>query len=573
MAHLQPESVEYQENLESYLRFSRKELQVLCKHNKLPANRSHSELAKSLASFFEKKDAGPRPLEEKCISFVPYMEPTNSENHLEDKSKDFTGVCQRRRPFDSTNKAGNGDRGPVAANNQQIEKDSGLCSKWRLGETLKDSKKYSELSANCQIVRGHASSNSGTHNSVPNIMPRAAKDSTTDSLSSDEGISTSEMPSFQFFVMSEEGLNLYVDLNSSPTEWMTSLKNETSISLKMQESKSRFLPSRTGNFSEEADAMKSSQFQDTGRNLRCDTIDRNNRCTVSNLSSNSDNCQSVAPQLEHHFGSSDSSAITSTSIPVSTLEYLDGNQTFPSHATTLSDQVIMAYDSSCPGDNNAFSDDLIDASSVMEIGNAQVPCISGGPAGTTDLEQMECPSLKNYDESNNNEINGFGNSLASISEKNDLLKSDGTEMIGLTSHKVNLVEDNDTCRVFIERGTKVDPTEGADDHDRSSICGFGGHVGLDCSVTQAHTRKGKSTQIEEKEASECERSQKSLENNSKRSHSPEFREESPTKRHHSDVENKSGMMVSLRITRASVRETIRESVPCPRRSARLLKEN
>jgi len=45
--------MEHQESLELYLNLSRRDLQVLCKSNKLPANRSHTELAKSLASFFK----------------------------------------------------------------------------------------------------------------------------------------------------------------------------------------------------------------------------------------------------------------------------------------------------------------------------------------------------------------------------------------------------------------------------------------------------------------------------------------------------------------------------------------
>ncbi|RRT52303.1 hypothetical protein GW17_00023962 [Ensete ventricosum] len=44
--------MDYQ-NLNFYLKKSRKELQKLCKQNDLPANRSHAQLAKSLVSLFK----------------------------------------------------------------------------------------------------------------------------------------------------------------------------------------------------------------------------------------------------------------------------------------------------------------------------------------------------------------------------------------------------------------------------------------------------------------------------------------------------------------------------------------
>lgn len=41
------------EDVDFYCGFSRKELQSLCKKYNLPANRSSSDMAESLASFFE----------------------------------------------------------------------------------------------------------------------------------------------------------------------------------------------------------------------------------------------------------------------------------------------------------------------------------------------------------------------------------------------------------------------------------------------------------------------------------------------------------------------------------------
>ncbi|KAF3336595.1 hypothetical protein FCM35_KLT19181 [Carex littledalei] len=47
----------YKESYEAYINLSRKELQGLCKRHNLPANKCQSELAKSLASYFKKKNS------------------------------------------------------------------------------------------------------------------------------------------------------------------------------------------------------------------------------------------------------------------------------------------------------------------------------------------------------------------------------------------------------------------------------------------------------------------------------------------------------------------------------------
>jgi hypothetical protein len=47
------------EDVDFYCGFSRKELQSLCKKYNLPANRSSSDMAESLASYFEKNNLNP----------------------------------------------------------------------------------------------------------------------------------------------------------------------------------------------------------------------------------------------------------------------------------------------------------------------------------------------------------------------------------------------------------------------------------------------------------------------------------------------------------------------------------
>ncbi|XP_041012952.1 uncharacterized protein LOC121256265 isoform X2 [Juglans microcarpa x Juglans regia] len=57
-------------------------------------------------------------------------------------------------------------------------------------------------------------------------------------------------PSFEFYVMSEEGINLHVDLNSSPSDWTKRLKNEVYISEGVHRDRSRSLHCDLGKFGE-----------------------------------------------------------------------------------------------------------------------------------------------------------------------------------------------------------------------------------------------------------------------------------------------------------------------------------
>lgn len=56
--------------------------------------------------------------------------------------------------------------------------------------------------------------------------------------------------SFEFYVMSEEGINLYVDLNSSPSEWTKRFKNEVYICEGVHRNKSGSLHQDLGHFGE-----------------------------------------------------------------------------------------------------------------------------------------------------------------------------------------------------------------------------------------------------------------------------------------------------------------------------------
>ncbi|XP_078165010.1 uncharacterized protein LOC144559756 isoform X2 [Carex rostrata] len=74
----------YKESYEAYINLSRKELQGLCKKHNLPANKCQSELAKSLASYFKKKNSSLVDTGRKA-SLIPAkrksQEKTSDKNH------------------------------------------------------------------------------------------------------------------------------------------------------------------------------------------------------------------------------------------------------------------------------------------------------------------------------------------------------------------------------------------------------------------------------------------------------------------------------------------------------------
>ncbi|OVA04585.1 hypothetical protein BVC80_1713g14 [Macleaya cordata] len=89
------------------------------------------------------------------------------------------------------------------------------------------------------------------------------------SLVSSNGSSIQVPPaSFQFYVRSEEGINLCVDLNSSASDWIKSLKSEVCINRKVQNSNCRVLHRELRIFREIAEQMKASSIGNIGVDLQ-----------------------------------------------------------------------------------------------------------------------------------------------------------------------------------------------------------------------------------------------------------------------------------------------------------------
>lgn len=637
-SHFEIELMDYQVNLEMYLNLSRKELQGLCKSNYLPANRSKTELAQSLASFF-KKNVHLAPSKEKLngpmeLSFCKsFMQDTKSKGTSENNDK---GECEERSIQDSDRhkvspcvegKGGDDTQHPTSG--KQMENishvdaqtaenaynivvnavcpntksphvfalatsgagngcpvtDGQLNSNCDVDRPSTELYKLPELIKHGQKLLNYAVPSSEVHKlaSVRNDQQRDVDCYPEGRILSPKRDVTKAMPSFQFFVASNEGIDLHVDLNSSPLEWIRGLKDGVSETLDPQHHKSIILPNRSEELVTVNGCLKISQIGNIGGNG-----ERNSGCTTSTLSSVSEICQSEGCQPDATVVSSESSLLTTISPPVETSVGLDGNRVISSFCATHSDgQESLTTTIACPGNGNALPQDLVDASlrtdkcNAVQLGTSVKPIENGGILSleeTRKPKELEYPIFHNAVDVSNN----VDHVLASSFEENKLLKHGEIENHILTSEK--LENDNSACVVSGETGPNEGSSEVAVNRSRSpSAYGLGGRLPIDSSgsaddIPTLHACIHGSPIVKDPVATlkdglvkktPVKEIKNSSERNPKRSHNPEVNEEIQNKRHQSGDENNSGMVVNLRTARTSAKDAISEEVLRPRRSTRL----
>ncbi|KAF3961489.1 hypothetical protein CMV_013899 [Castanea mollissima] len=234
------------ENEDFYYNLPRKELQSLCKKYGLPANRSHSELATLLISYLENKSLNSKSSVERVggingasppTSSIPQLQPGALFNPAGDARKDGNGFILCLREEDK--------KGNCSQNIKYHDKDAFGGSVCHLKEM-----------SHSHIVFQHEKSGLN-HNETLGECPENAIAASI--------IKSPRVPSasFEFYVMSEEGINLYVDLNSSPSEWTKRFKNEVYICEGVHRNKSGSLHQDLGHFGE-ANKQTENSFIDTG---------------------------------------------------------------------------------------------------------------------------------------------------------------------------------------------------------------------------------------------------------------------------------------------------------------------
>ncbi|XWS09325.1 hypothetical protein CRYUN_Cryun40dG0075600 [Craigia yunnanensis] len=266
-----------------YHSLSRKELQSLCKKYGLPANRSSSYMTKSLASYLENQRLGSMSAEERRLygnqeAGLPLapklqLQPGASLNSSKDTGKDCYGLISC--PLDRCN-GGNYSQAVkcnalgCCTGDKFYQKDgySGGSIFFQQAPqsqfvTQNDDSvfKNKEFPAICFNRNCPSLMRDGKMNDMPQIEQKETNGGTCSNetaLPSSINTPTVSPSSFQFHVSSEEGINLYVDLNSNPSEWVEKLRSEVSICQNMSHSKSQTFHNEIGCFGESSIQMKNS---------------------------------------------------------------------------------------------------------------------------------------------------------------------------------------------------------------------------------------------------------------------------------------------------------------------------
>lgn len=263
-------------NEDVYYNLSRKELQSLCKKYGLPANRSHSELATLLISYLENKKLNSISSVERSrlsgineasppTSTIPQLQPGAQFNPAGDARKDGHGFILCLREED---KQGNCSQ-TIKSNDLSCcftakydDKDGfgGSCNLKEMPHSHiviqhdKSGFNHKEPLRECSSNTYLGFARDGTVEDMPQIkysnIDVGACPVGNAIASSIKTCPRVPSPSFEFYVMSEEGINLYVDLNSSPSEWTNRFKNEVYICEGVHSNKSRSLHQDLGQFGE-----------------------------------------------------------------------------------------------------------------------------------------------------------------------------------------------------------------------------------------------------------------------------------------------------------------------------------
>ncbi|XVF65559.1 hypothetical protein PTKIN_Ptkin09bG0258600 [Pterospermum kingtungense] len=393
---------------------SRKELQSLCKQYGLPANRSSSDMAKSLSSYLENQRLGSMSAREGFygiqeaelpLSVKLQLQSGAQVNSFMDTGEDCYGLISC--PADRCN----------GRNYSQAAKPNalGCCT----GQKFCDKDGYSgdsvifqqtpqsQFATQCDdcgsknkefpticFNRNCLSLRDGMMNDMPQIEQ---KDTNIDACSNETAFHSSintpiASPSFQFHVSSEEGINLFVDLNSNPSEWVEKLKSEVSICQNMSHSKSQTFHNELGHFGESSTQTKNS-FQ-----LEVDAWRIKDGHMHSGLMPSLIIKENNPLQLDHPNGdivSLGSTVMTQGATAVEVSEHLEGDQGLTlSKAPPGSQEQIIFSGASSTKDGRLITLDSSINSPMEKLASDAVINISDGPLNILATEHQN-PKLEN----------------------------------------------------------------------------------------------------------------------------------------------------------------------------------
>ncbi|XP_077229337.1 uncharacterized protein LOC143862217 [Tasmannia lanceolata] len=615
-----------------YLNLSRKELQGLCKKHGLPANRSKSHLVNLLVSFFKGKNASPATSgEERPSDFVEGsplascmsdLKPKATMNSSGETIKDIV-VHKRNVEASDVDSYGPSRRSKEKVGYDKVQSRTGNRVETSSQMEAETSDKVSDGSADvvCNPANNGTTEGFGCSTSDPrtvdmqHVAPTHPRDITARlQVGCDEnGVnyrkynplncnSNSEIdnlqqihsrnikvgssndnrmevpPSFQFFVRSDEGINLCVDLSSSPSNWVKSLKDEVCMQQRMNPSKSRVLHQELRLLGDNVEHMKilvkypetSLQTKESECNIDSRAIKSPVRSTVIQ------DCNSGAYHLESANEPLRSSAITSNGFPVENLRHLE------------EDKRVMP--SACIPNSDIQN---------KNTSNLDVNMISDGPYFPNSLE-CQLSKIASNPEKSEAHIVSFSNVVSGVSEKvNPPLCGEIHEDFSSS----NIISHEKHSGYSASGSLEMQLARVTFDYEGTSAppCHFGDQQGLDCPKNNLQLEKGgladhqlekeaccklgspvvdptsvlpeeegRSALINEKESSECSQFDNLLDMTSKRTHSSEFQEESPSRRLRNKSENPHNAHAKSILMNLRSSKNLGQEQLLPRRSKRLV---
>ncbi|KAF9679157.1 hypothetical protein SADUNF_Sadunf07G0110800 [Salix dunnii] len=260
---------------EYFRKLSRKELQSLCKKCSLPARKSSSEMVESLAFYSMRKglnlvSSGTNicGVQDALLhtSLMPPMQPKPALNPIKDSFELIS--CPREEIY-------KGNRN-LKSNNLESFIGSGSYNKESFGGLISNFQEVSPSQFFSQYAGSHVNFNKrqlSPGDRVEDSPQFHGRDINTVASSKEIAlpsiITTANVSaSFEFYVSSEEGIKLCVDMNSSPSEWIKKYKNQVSFCDNVVNTKSRSLHEELGCIGESNKKLKSSVLQtiDSGQN-------------------------------------------------------------------------------------------------------------------------------------------------------------------------------------------------------------------------------------------------------------------------------------------------------------------
>ncbi|KAA8527286.1 hypothetical protein F0562_034617 [Nyssa sinensis] len=387
-----------------YCGLSKKELQDLCKKYGLSPHKTKSSLVNSLNSYFERKNLGllpPAGRSSVCsTSLMPQLQLGAHSSSMADGRKGSYGIItcpggeenRGNKPLTiKYNGLGSctGTESYDKASGVEISEDFGY-SMYKIRDTshLTNKKRKTSHSKKRNLAFAREVGMGNMHQIQHRNISHGA--CLADNASTSTMKSSTALPSFEFYVRSEEGINLIVDLNSSPSDWPKRLENGVCLCQTMHENKFRSFCEELELLENSNKQMKSSSLWNTNLNREMD----DGHVKVKS-SSTSNMREDGHMEFDHPDGGDETlrlTAIEPSNDGIEISAHLEEEKDiFPSSRLDSDvDQMISGMES-CLGDGEtkSLNPDVSDIPQIKVSCNSDISLTSKGPKNLNMLGQQD----------------------------------------------------------------------------------------------------------------------------------------------------------------------------------------